>query len=695
MTVSTDSIPALRSHRTAYRRLRGRWHRIRVWARRVVLAAAIVFTSGVLLLAIAWALWPFPTQRLQWPENRVVTDRNGRVMAALTAVDGQWRTPVPLERMSPWLVQATVAAEDQRFWSHAGVDPRAVVRAATSNLAAGRVVSGASTLTMQVCRMLDDRPRTWRAKLVEGFRALQLERCVGKGGILELYLNAAPYGRNYRGAEAAANAWFSKSAADLSLAEAALLAGLPKSPTRYDPARSPHAARARRDAVLRRMAAEGMISDARCAEAIGEPVWLRPQRRSIVAPHAAMLAFQRRHDGGRTTIDLQWQAEVERLVAEHATMRPAGCDAAVVVLDLAGGDIVALVGSADVDDPIDGQVDGSRARRSPGSALKPFIYAAAFEAGRLAPESVVYDVPIVRGGWSPDNADDSFAGPMSAADALRRSRNVPAILVTEAVGIARCVGVLEAAGVSLPVSAVSRSGLACAVGGVDVTLLDVTNAYATLGRGGVWVRPRLFMDENVDTRRVLDRDVCAAIDDILGSHRRRPNGFEDRAPDAVPWFMWKTGTSARQRDAWAVGHNHHVAIGVWVGRFDGRPCSGLSGAETAEPLLARLFNLPGIRATAVPPAPPSRAPVRPLPPPDEARDVFRITYPSDRATFVALDGVAVFSPRATRQDGVQWFIDGAWHSDGLPGRIALAPGAHELRCVASSGEAAAIRVAVR
>lgn len=664
-------------------------------------AAALGAVMGLFVIGFTacWFLFPFPYDRLnRWPASPVVYDRNGRVMLSLVGRDDQWRQPVPLERISPWLRQATIAVEDARFRSHFGIDPLAVARAIGQNLRHGRVVSGASTLTMQLARMMDDRPRTWRAKLVESFRALQLERGRDKDYILETYLNVAPYGGNLRGVETASQAYFGKRAADLSLGEAALLAGLPQSPSGYRPDRHPVEAVARRRAVLRRMVELGLITPEQQAIAAEEQGGIRDTLASLHAPHAAFLARQRRPAGGMTCIDLDYQREVEQVAAAHSRSLPRDLEIAVVVIEIGSGDVVALLGSRDFRNPHTGQVNGATARRSPGSALKPFVYAAAFDARRLSPDSTVYDIPIERTGWQPENFDRTFTGPLSAADALRRSLNVPAILVAEGVGLARCVGTIEAAGVALPQRAAGRGGLAVVVGASEVTLLDLTNGYATLGRGGIRQPARLFPDEAAAPIRVLDATVCAALDEVLSCRRRQPHGVEDTT---LPWFMWKTGTSSGRRDAWAVGHNRRYAIGVWTGCFSGAGKPRLVGAEAAEPLLAALFCSPLFRHEQDPP-PAERWIVRhPLPPPVEAVDELRITTPADGSTYLAVAGPAVIHPllhsgsTGTRAAGFAWFLNGLMLPAEQAGRLSLSRGQYELRCVDARGRAAAVRFSVR
>ncbi|HUU43375.1 MAG TPA: hypothetical protein VMX57_06320, partial [Planctomycetota bacterium] len=275
------------------------------------------------------------------------------------------------------------------------------------------------------------------------------------------------------------------------------------------------------------------------------------------------------------------------------------------------------------------------------------------------------------------------------------SLNVPAILVAEGVGLARCCGTIESAGVKLPADAQSRGGLALVVGALEVTLLDLTNAYATLARDGVRATPRLFADEPLERTPALDADVCRTLGDILSSHRRRPRGMETRLTADVPWFMWKTGTSSGRRDAWAVGHNGRFAVGVWVGRFRGTGRLAFVGVESAEPILAALFEVPELRAVRMPDAPEPLVVHRPLAKPPEVADLLDITSPSPDDTFLALDDTAVIRPRVNRPEGTHaWFLNGRLVAPERAGRLELAPGRYELRCVAPDGQWSSVRFTV-
>ena len=566
------------------------------------------------LLAVLDARYPFPLDVLRGgrgaPSSALVEDVAGGTLARRVAADGQWRRPIPLAQMGRWLPLATIAVEDQRFRRHRGVDPLAVLRAVGLNLRSRRIRSGASTLTMQLVGMTLPQPRTLRGKAVEALRALQLERLLSKDELLEHYLNLAPYGGNLTGVQVSAQHWFGKAPVELSLVEAALLAGLPQGPSRLRPDRHPERALKRRAKVLERMWQSRFIDEGQYGRALAAPLGLVSGRapggtpdkqvgaRPAHAFHAASWALQRRKSGGQTTLVPALQREVERVVAAHLPNLPRGSDVAVVAIDVQRACVAALLGSADPRDPHHGQVDGTRAWRSPGSTLKPFIYGAAFEAGRLAPETLVEDTPLDLGGWRPANFDGGFDGAVRASEALRRSLNLPALRVAQRVGLERCVGLVEAAGVRLAPLTSGNAGLAFVTGGAAVRLIDLVNAYATLARGGERVPLRLFVDEPLRSgSQVLSSDTCEQLFEILSDGARSPNIRSGASHVVFPGtdggcavsFMWKTGTSSGHADAWAVGHDRDLAMGVWVGRFDGAGHPRYVGREVAEPILAELF----------------------------------------------------------------------------------------------------------
>lgn len=563
-------------------------------SRRAVGVAALCGISVTVLLYALDARFPLDIERLDAPASPLIEDAEGTTLARRIAGDEQWCEPIAFDAMGHWLPLATVAIEDERFRSHLGVDVRAVLRATAVNLGAGRIREGASTISMQLIGMSFRTPRTLSGKAVEAFRALQLERALSKDEILRCYLNRAPYGGNVVGVSMAARAWFGKAPADLSLGEAALLAGLPQMPERLRPDRAPERARARRAAVLESMLELGVIDadQARSASRSPLPTTLQSgaSLRADEAQHGANWALSRRPGGGRTTIRLPVQRTVQSVVDRHTPRLPRGADVAVVVIDVEAAAVIAHVGSADFGDPIDGQVDGARARRSPGSALKPFIYAAAIESGRLAPDGVLEDRALDLDGWRPSNFDAGTSGEVTVGEALRRSLNLPAFRVAQLAGLERCVGLIEASGVELPEGVIARSGLALVTGGTEVSLIDLTTGYATFARGGRYVPTRLFVDESSEEpTRAMSESTAEAIFEILSDEARAPHVRGGPSHVGGLGFMWKTGTSSGFADAWAVGHDRTLAVGVWVGRFDGAGDPAFVGSETAEPILAELF----------------------------------------------------------------------------------------------------------
>jgi membrane carboxypeptidase/penicillin-binding protein len=411
--------------------------------------------------------------------------------------------------------------------------------------------------------------------------------------------------------------------------------------------------------------------------------------------HAAVLALQRRPGGGTTTLDPGIQFELERLVRAHQATLPEGTQIAAAVVEISTGNLTALQGSTDFDDAFVGQVNGALAWRSPGSTLKPFVYAAAFEIRRLAPESFVHDVRIDRAGWSPRNFDGEYRGRVTVSEALRESLNIPAIHVAETLGLNRCAGYLESVGVQWRGAAADAAGAGLVVGAAEVRLLDLVNAYATLGRGGVHRPVRFFHDESGESRRVISGNVCRVIDEILSSTTRLPAGMEGRTSETAPWFMWKTGTSSGRRDAWAVGHNRRYALGVWVGRFYGTGRPEYVGGKVAEPLLARLFGLSAIQNLEAQRAPDAIQVLNPLPPPKELANELRILSPSDSTVFIATSATANIYARANQDDGVMWFLDGARVEEASLGPLSVPRWRHRLLCVSEVGASAGVEFIVR
>jgi len=560
------------------------------WRRRLCAAAFAALLLPKLAYLALCVLFPFPQRHLERLANPAaaprVLDRKGNTLGAFVAADDCWSFPVPLSEISPSLIKATIAAEDKRFYSHDGVDYPAVARAAWSNLWRGRTVSGASTLTMQTIRLLEPRRRTLWAKLVEAFRARQLEGRRSKDEILAGYLNLAPYGGNLVGAEAASLAWFGKRARDLTIAEAALLAGLPQAPSRLRPDRFPERAMARRDQVLRQL----RIADC------GLRIEIRNPKSEIRNPQFALLVRRRHPDKPclRTTLDPSVQHAAETALREGvAALREAGVsNGAAVVIENECSALRAMVGSCDFfSEEDDGQVNGATAPRSPGSALKPFTYALAFERGLCLPDTVLPDVPASYTGYEPANYDRDFRGAVSAREALAASLNLPAVRLLREAGHRNLHAFLKELGISTLTRDPDHYGLALTLGSVEVTLLELTQAYATLARLGLSRPLRFLEDEPVaEGQRVLSEGAAYLVADILSDTTRLGGKPLWRSAQGQLRMAWKTGTSHGHRDAWTIAYTPRHTVGVWLGNFSGRPARGLVGIQAAAPIAARILD---------------------------------------------------------------------------------------------------------
>ncbi len=577
----------------------------RKWRRRLERAAGAAVAGAALLALTLYTLhlaFPFPAERLveaQSGGSAFIQDRDGGVIAWRVDATEAWRLPVRLEDISPWLIKATIAAEDKRFWRHCGVDPLALARAVRQNVTNFRRVSGASTITMQNIRLLWPRRRTYWAKCVEAFRAVQLEQNATKGDVIQLYVNLAPYGGNVIGVGAAARRYFGKRAAELSLAEAALLAGIPQRPARFNPRKHLDHALKRREFVLSRMRELGLASDDEVRAAERGHIEICPPQRRTEAPRFADYVLALRNGNGgaiRTTLDPRIQIVARGVVSEHAAkLRATGIDGvAAVVVGVGASDLLAMVGSADPTDRRTGSVNGAIARRQPGSLLKPFIYAAAFDSGLLTPQSVVYDVPSSWSGYRPRNMDRGYLGPVSAAEALAGSRNVPAVRLLGALGASRLATDIKRMGLNVR-SAEERCGLSLALGTAEVRLIDIANAYATLARLGRWRRLRVFAEEDPGRAERVYSPGAAYL-------TLRSLGAADPGRRGRP--VWKTGTSWNYRDAWAVTITPEHVAAVWCGKHSGRGHPGLIGAQAALPLAIEIAERISGRETGSWPRPP-------------------------------------------------------------------------------------------
>lgn len=515
----------------------------------------------------------FPPDLTRWRDrSTLVTDASGEVLRAFISDDGAWRLPMTADEANATYLAMLVAYEDHRFYCHPGVDPLALARALWQAARHGRVVSGGSTLTMQVARLLEPRPRTVGAKLVEMLRAFQLEERFSKREILGMYLTLAPFGGNLEGARAASLAYFGRAPSALTPGQAALLVTLPQSPTKRRPDLAPAAAQAGRDGLLRRMAARGILTRQVAHEAMSERVPTERRPLPFLAPHLADRLRRTQPTGSviASTVDAGLQRRVETLVRDARAALEPEAEVAVLVVDVANRRARAYVGGS-FTGPF-GQVDMVAAPRSPGSALKPFLYGMGFEALPLHPETRINDAPAVFGDYAPRNFDGGFHGLVTVREALQQSLNVPAVKVLDRVGPARFLARLREVGaqVSLP-RPDAAPGLPLALGGVGISLADLTNLYADLADRGRALPLALTLpvpgNRAVAERRLLSPVAAWYVADIL-AETPRPDG---RAAIGGRWLAYKTGTSYGFRDAWAVGFTGGQAVGVWVGRPDGTP----------------------------------------------------------------------------------------------------------------------------
>ena len=595
-----------------------------------------------------------------------VRDRNGTLLRAYTVADGRWRLAVRPDQVDPDFLAMLLAYEDKRFRSHAGVDPRALLRASLQAALNGRIVSGGSTLTMQVARLLEDSGTgQWQGKLRQIRVALALERRLDKDAILTLYLTLAPYGGNIEGLRAATLAWFGKEPARLTPAQSALLVALPQSPAARRPDRDAQTARTARDRVRARRERQGLLSAEATRAARTEPVPARRLPFPALAPHLADRALaaapdRQRHD---LTLDADLQQRFEALAATALRGQGERLSIAILAADHRSGAILASGGSAGYEEgDRQGYVDMTTALRSPGSTLKPLVYALAFDRGLAHPETLIDDRPVAFGRYAPQNFDGLFRGEIRVADALRLSLNIPTVLLTEALGPANLMAGLERAGTRAALPG-GRPGLAVALGGVGTSLEGLVQLYAGLANGGEAV-PLHWMHPAPETprARITSRAAAWQVSHILA-------GLAPPAGAGNMRLAYKTGTSYGHRDAWAIGFDGAHVIGVWIGRADGTPVPGAFGGDLAAPVLFHAFQRLKPVADPLPPPPPETLilPTASLPQPLQRfgsrnaappPDAPRLAFPPDGArlplngqplTVKLRDGVAPFT----------WLADGA------------------------------------
>lgn len=675
------------------------------------------------LLALTFALWLGALGRdsvNHWidatvlppllPEQSVeVVDRDGSLLRAYTVEDGRWRLPVRLAEVDPGYIEMLLTYEDRRFRSHAGVEVRAILRAVAQAVWNGRVVSGGSTITMQVARLLEGSGTgAVEGKLRQVRLALALERRLTKDQILEMYLQLAPFGGNLEGVRAATLSYFGKEPLRLTPAEAALLVAIPQSPESRRPDRAADRAEAARNRVLSRAVRFGLIAEEEAEATLAEDVPGLRKAFPALAPHLADRARAEAPGQQRLTLtlDATLQAQLESLARATVEGRGAELQVAIVVADHRSGEILASIGSAAFQaDQRQGFVDMTTALRSPGSTLKPLVYGLAFDEGLAHPETLLEDRPTLFGTYAPQNFDRITRGTIRAREALQLSLNIPVVALTEALGPDRLLSAMRRAGMQVVVPG-NQPGLAVALGGVGVTLQDMVQMYAAIARGGVAIPLHYRQDGagSAEGQRVLSSVAAWQVGDILAGLPPPPGAPQNR-------LAYKTGTSYGHRDAWAIGFDGAHVIGLWLGRADGTPVPGVFGADLAAPVLFQAFSRlkPGLDAQ--PPAPPATLLVSNAQLPEPLR-----RFRSRSAAFeVDADApVVAFPPEGAEvellPEGLLVRVKGGtapftWLADGVP--MAVQQSAREtmldlasagfvtLSVIDSAGRSARVRVAVR
>ncbi|AUI85719.1 penicillin-binding protein 1C [Vibrio azureus] len=555
----------------------------------VVLATTVVLTTTLLIYLMWSALnWAFPLPQIHSSNHSVnVLASDGQVLRQFADQNGIFRTPVHLDKVSQTYIDTLLMYEDKHFFNHSGVDVSALVRAIGQRITSGRVISGGSTLTMQVARLLYSYERSYSGKLVQIFRALQLESQYSKETILELYLTFAPMGGNIEGVEAASQRYFGKSAHELNITESALLAVLPQRPSRYRPDRYPNQAKDARNKVLRRLVQNGKLTQEEYQLLWPEPIL---SQRKPIKKDAPLLArdLKKAHPNSRqidTYIGSALQSNISDLIAQRFTGLNHNLSVALLVMENQTGKVIAYKGSLDIDDVSSfGHVDMTKAVRSPGSTLKPFIYAHALEAGLIHSESLLLDIPTNFGDYQPKNFNQQFQGSISVAEALQRSKNIAPVYLLNRLGVKRFAQRLEVLDASLRLP---NNNLTVALGGGGSSLRELVMFYSAFARGGIAIKPRMSIQDTVQQASIMTKESAwitkTILEDIRPPDRTRAKFGRKIA--------WKTGTSYGFRDAWALGLSSDYTVGVWVGRPDGSPYAGQTGATQAAPLLFDVFDL--------------------------------------------------------------------------------------------------------
>ncbi|HEX7905045.1 MAG TPA: penicillin-binding protein 1C [Chitinophagaceae bacterium] len=560
---------------------------IKRFFKRLCIAIAGLF----LLFLLLNLLFPLP-DKIEY--STIVTDSKGEVVNAYLTSDQKWRMKTELDEISPLLRKTIVAKEDKYFYSHIGVNPFAVTRALVKNLWQMKRTSGASTITMQVARALEHRKRNIWSKVIEMFRAFQLELKYNKDEILQLYLNLVPYGGNIEGVKSASQLYFKKNPDHLSLAEITALSIIPNRPSSLVIGKNNETIIEERNRWLRKFAADKVFTNKEIEDALAEPL---TATRGVVPHYIPHLSYKLKKQGSsiiKTNIELNTQLKTEKLVEDYIrTQRLRNIkNAAVVIIDNKTHKVITYVGSSGFNDTLDGgQVNGAAAVRQPGSTLKPLLYAMCFDEGLMTPKTVITDVAVNYEGYAPENYDEKFNGYVTIEYALEHSLNIPAVKSLKQLGYQRLIQKLSSCNFKQIQKDQRKLGLSMILGGCGTTLEELTGLFSSFANNGVYISPSYTRsDSNGYKTTVVSPAANYMINEILSKVNRPDFPLNWTATERMPKIAWKTGTSYGRRDAWSIGYNKNYTVGVWTGNFSGAGVADLSGAGIATPLLFKIFN---------------------------------------------------------------------------------------------------------
>lgn len=555
---------------------------------------AISALLALLLLISFNFLFPVTNKVEKIEYSTIITDNKGEVIHAYLTADDKWRMKTTLEEMSPLLKRTIVEKEDRYFYHHFGINPVSVVRAFGKNIFKMKRTSGASTITMQVARAIERRPRTYASKFIEMFRALQLEFYYSKSEILQLYCNLLPYGGNIEGVKSASVLYFKKDPDHLSLAEITALSIIPNRPSTLAPGKNNDTIVAERNRWLKNFAADKVFTDKEIVDALAEPLNISRGDVPRLAPHLSRLLKKRGEPIVESSLDLNMQLKTEKIVAGYSRALKLKNirNAAVVIIDNATRKVVTYIGSADFYDTTDGgQVDGAMAIRQPGSTLKPLLYGMCIDEGLITPKSIIPDVNINYAGYSPENYDKKFNGNVTMEFALEHSLNIPAVRCLRQLGKDKFVQALSSCNFMQVRKDEKKLGLSMVLGGCGTSLVELTSLFSALANGGEYAKVSFLRNEKSSHKiPVLSAASTFMLNESLSNINRPDFPLTWQSTEHMPKIAWKTGTSYGRRDAWSIGYNKKYTVGVWTGNFSAEGVRELSGSETATPLLFRIFN---------------------------------------------------------------------------------------------------------